>query len=295
MWNLKKLDVENIRQHLEIAFPEAPPDPVITSADLDKVVTYYKLYEERCGRPCAELVGEDTSEALRQRVHDAYSLVQDGRRLGALRSAIKMLAEECPYCGYGPIEELDHLLQRGQYKLFSIFPLNLVPSCGTCNKGKRKKPSTNPAEHQVHVYLEDVSAYEFLKVIAKIDPQTGGLQTTYKIEAPAGMPDSIRDRLENHISEFDLQSRYKKQVNIFLGGMEYMITSSFEMGGADALRHCLEGTATALKKRFGSNDWRTALLRGLAECEEFCAGGFRTALGLELADVAANPVVEPAL
>lgn len=295
MWNLKKLDVKNFRKHLEIAFPADPPHPVVTSADLDKVVSYYDLYEEKSGRPCAELIGEDTSEALRQQVHDAYGLVQDGRRLGALRSAIKLLAEECPYCGYGPIEELDHLLQRGNFKLFSIFPFNLVPCCGACNKGKRKNPSEHPDEHQVHVYLEDLSAYDFLRVTAEIDAQTGGLRTTYRIEALAEMPEDVRGRLVNHIAEFDLQLRYKKQVNIFLGEMEYMITSSFETGGAEALRRCLYGTASALSKRFGSNDWRTALMGGLAECEEFCAGGYRTALGLQPADAPVDAVAKAAL
>lgn len=294
MWNLKKLNVEDYREHLEIVFPTDPPHPVVSSADVDQVVDYYDLYEEKSGRPCAELVGEDTSEVLRQQVHDAYGLVQDGRRLGVLRSAIKLLADECPYCGYGPIEELDHLLQRGQYKLFSIFHLNLIPSCGTCNRGKRKMPSQNPGEHQIHVYLEDLSDYEFLKVTAEIDPESGGLRTTYWIDAPENMPTDVRDRLVHHIPEFDLQSRYKKQVNIFLGEMEYMIVSSFDEGGIDGLRRCLLGTADALKRRFGFNDWRTALMRGLAECEDFCSGGFRTALGLQPAGAAVT-ASEPAL
>lgn len=284
MWNLKKLEIGDFKEHLDIAFPSAPAHPVVTSADLDTVLEYYDLYVDLKGRPCADLVGEDTSAELRQAVHDAYGLVQDRRPLGTLRAAIKLLADECPYCGYGPIEELDHFLQRGHFKLFSIFPLNLIPSCGACNRGKRKKPSANLAEHQVHVYLEDLSAYDFLRVVAEIDPETGGLQTTYLIDAPVEMPDDVRDRLIHHLEEFDLQSRYKKQVNIFLGEMEFMITSSFESGGAEGLRQCLVGTANALKKRFGSNDWRTALMRGLAQCEAFCLGGFRTALGIEAVD-----------
>lgn len=285
MWNLKKLDVDDYRVHLDIAFPLIPPNSVVTRADIDKVLGYYRLYQEKNGRPCPELVGDDTTEALRQAVHDAYSLVQDRRRLGDLRAAIKLLAKQCPYCGFGPIEEVDHLLQRGQYKLFSIFPLNLVPSCGTCNRGKPKKPSEDPGKHQLHVYLEDLSAYEFLKVSADIDPVSGGLLATYSIAAPEGMPKDVYDRLVHHLSEdgFDLQTRYKKQVNIFLGEQEYSLTSTFESNGADGLRQWLLGTANAHKRRFGANDWRTALMLGLAACDAFCEGGFRTALGYQAA------------
>lgn len=288
MWNLKRLAIEDFKEHLDTAFPSALAHPVVKGADLDTVLGYYDLYIDLKGRPCAELIGEETSAELRQAVHDAYDLVQDRRPLRKLRAAIKLLADECPYCGYGPIEEIDHFLQRGHFKLFSIFPLNLIPSCGACNRGKRKKPSENSAEHQIHVYLEDLSAYDFLRVVAEIDPETGGLRTTYWIDPPVGMPADVRDRLIHHLDEFDLQSRYKKQVNIFLGEMEFMITSSFEFGGPEGLRQCLVGTAAALKRRFGSNDWRTALMRGLSQCEAFYGGGFRSALGIPLVDALTN-------
>jgi hypothetical protein len=287
MWNLKKLDVEDYRAPLESALSVNVLAPKVSAADLDTVLQFYTLYEEKSGRPCADLVGTTTTAELRKFVHDAYAQVQEGRRLGRLRSEIKHLTDTCPYCGYGPIEDLDHLLQRGMFKLFSIFSLNLVPSCATCNRGKTKKPSEDPAQHQIHVYLEDVSSYDFLRVSAQIEPETGGLMTTYHIEAPENMPADIRDRLIHHLSAFDLHRRYKMQVNLFLGTMEFSIMSTFKEGGAEGLRRWLHGTAHALSSnaRFGRNDWRTALMRGLAECEEFCAGGFQAALGFKPAEI----------
>lgn len=286
MWNLKQLAVDDYREHLDVAFSIGAVPEEVSEVEKLELLELYKVYVQKLGRPSAELVGEGTKEELRQFVHDAYSLVQDGRRLSTLRSALKLLAESCPYCGYGPIEELDHLLQRGHYKLFSIFPLNLVPCCGACNKGKRKKPSAAPNEHQIHVYLEDLSEYDFLRAEVNVSPDTGGLQVRYFVEQSDGMPDDVHLRLVHHLKEFGLQARYEKQVNIFLGGLEYSITSSYEDGGATALRQCLAGSAGALKKRFGVNDWRTALMQGLSECVAFYEGGFETALGLRPAGVA---------
>lgn len=279
MWNLKPLEVVSYRAHLDIAFPPGQIPPGVTEDEKSVLLTLYDLYKARLGRPSAELVGEEVRPETRQLLHDAYEFVQDGRRLGALRSALKLLAEACPYCGYGPVEALDHLLQRGQYKLFSIFPLNLIPSCGLCNGGKRKKVSANAAEHQIHVYLEDVSEYKFLRTDVALDARTGGLRARYHIVQSAGMPDDMYQRLVHHLVEFDLQARYTKQINIFLGEQAFGIEMSFGNGGADGLREYLLGAARALEKRFGANDWRTALMFGLSGCEEFCKGGFKAALG----------------
>lgn len=281
MWNLKPLPVGDYNVHLDIAFPVGEAPEKVSKADKNELLWYYAKYEERLGRPSTELKGEEVSPELRKSVREAYALVQDGKRLGSLRSGLKLLAESCPYCGYGAIQELDHLLQRGEYELFSIFPLNLVPCCGTCNRGKRKISSVKSNEHQVHVYLEDISGYDFLRVRVNVHPGTGGLELRYFIEQSAGMADDVYYRLVHHLKEFDLQARYKKQANIFLGGLEYAITSSYKGGGSEALKSFLTGTAGALKKRYGPNDWRTSLMRGLSECAAFYEGGFETALGLQ--------------
>lgn len=282
MWNLDKLAEINYREHIDIAFPANSNPEKISEDEKNKLLEFYALYEQNLGRPSPDLVGSDTRNEFRKHIHDSYDLVQDKRKLSHLRSAIKLLAESCPYCGYGPIQELDHLLQRGHYNLFSIFPLNLVPSCGTCNRGKRKIPSANPSEHQIHVYLEDLSKYEFLKVNVSISAETGGLQALYAIEQCPNMPDDVYHRLVNHLIALELQSRYEKQINIYLGELEYSITSTFADGGPNALQKYLAGNAGALKKRFGANDWRTALMLALSTTPEFYNGGFKTALGLRL-------------
>jgi hypothetical protein len=285
MWNLERLAVANYREHLDVAFPVGTLPEQVSEAEKDALLQLYELYEEKLGRPSDDLLGEGTRPQLRVLVHDAYELVQDNRRLAKLRAALKLLAEVCPYCGFGSVDELDHLLQRAHYKLFSIFPLNLIPCCGPCNRGKRKVPSGTAGEHQVHVYLESVSDFDFLRALAALDPATGGLVVQYTVVKCEGMSDDLYSRLSHHLIEFRLQERYQKQVNIYLGGLEFPITSTFEKSGSDGLKALLVGMADSLGKRFGTNDWRTALMRGLTECPEFNEGGFATALGLRPASI----------
>ncbi|MGM9516916.1 HNH endonuclease signature motif containing protein [Roseateles sp. DB2] len=288
MWNLKRLEAENYREHLDVAFPVGAIPEQVSEAEKDAVLLLYEKYVEKLGRPSVELTGEGARAGLLTAVHDAYNLVQDGRRLEKLRAALKHLAQLCPYCGFGQVEELDHVLQRVHYKLFSILPLNLVPCCGACNRGKRRVPSANTGEQQVHVYLEDVSAFDFLRADANIDAVTGGLLVKYSVVQSEGMSDDLYARLCHHLVEFRLHERYQKQVNLYLGGLEYPIASSFEKMGANGLKEFLDGMVATLIRREGANDWRTALMRGLAECPKFYEGGFRTALGLQPVDGAAD-------
>ncbi len=279
MWSLKRLAVDNYRRHIDIAFPVDADPAEITEAEKLVLLDFYARYEQVGGRPDPALLGDETRLGFRQSVHDAYSLVQDGRRLGELRDAIKLLAELCPYCGFGPIEALDHLLPRSQYKLFSIFPLNLVPCCSACNVGKRRKATGEATKHQVHTYIDDLDQFDFLRAKVSIDAATGGLKIEYQIERPHDMSEELHQRLVNHLEEFDLAEKYRKQVNIFLGELGYSIGSTFDEGGPAKLRAWIAGTASALAIRFGRNDWRTALMKGLLTCAQFCEGGFRTTLG----------------
>lgn len=274
MWNLSPLAGLNARAHLDAAFS----DGEVTEAEKDYLMSLYQQYQTDLGRPSAAMNGVGQRPELYNLVYKAYGFVQDNRRLKKLRADLKLLANYCPYCGFAPISDLDHHLQRNRYKLLSIFALNLVPCCHPCNSGKRRIPSDNPSEHQLHTYLESVAQFDFLRAAATLHPATGALEVSYFIEHCAGMSLELHQRLENHLTEFDLHTKYAKQVNIHLSEQLFALTMVYE-GGAHILRNYLNGTAEAHKGNFGVNDWRTALFRGLAECDAFCNGGFKKALG----------------
>jgi hypothetical protein len=274
MWNLTPPAGFDARGHLNIAFSNGE----VTEAEKDFLIDLYQQYEMTLGKPSAAMQAAGQRAELYDLVHDAYNLVQDNRRLRKLRADLKLLADYCPYCGFAPISDLDHHLQRGRFKLLSIFALNLVPCCNPCNTGKRKFPSNDPAEHQLHTYLESVENFDFLRAAVDVHPDSGALEVSYSIERCVGMSEELHHRLQNHLTEFDLHKKYTKQVNIHLSEHQFGMTMAYE-SSAQVLRTYLIGTASAHKQNFGTNDWRTALFRGLALCEGFCNGGFKKALG----------------
>lgn len=278
MWNLPRPAVDDCGDHIDIAFPPAQAGAV-TTADKANLLALYVRYEELKGRPKPELQGEPLGAPQLQAIHDAYEFVQDRRRLASLRASLKLLTKTCPYCGYGDIEELDHLLQKATFKAFSIFALNLIPCCGRCNRIKPKQPSEDAHEHQVHVYLEDVSMHDLLRCDVEIEPTTGAILTRYFVDRPDGMSDDLYSRLAHHLTMFQLHDRYMRQVNQFLSGLEHALDEAYESGGAEALAKYLFQTASKLQNRTGNNDWRHALLVGLANCPPFLNGGHPKALG----------------
>lgn len=279
MWNLTPPAGFDARGHLNTAFA----DGEVSEGEKDFLMAMYADYQASLGRPTVAMNVVGQRAELYKLVHDAYGLIQDGRRLAKLRAELKLLADYCPYCGFAPISDLDHHLQRSRYRLLSIFALNLVPCCHPCNTGKRRAPSDDSSEHQLHTYLESVLHFDFLRAAVSLHAETGALEVSFSIHQCAGMSDELHRRLQNHLIEFDLHKKYAKQVNIHLSEQLFALTQAFERG-APGLRNFLVGTAGAHSARFGANDWRTALFRGLALCDEFCGGGFERALGVKTAN-----------
>lgn len=274
MWKVPQPDITKVREQLLLSLgAEWNKD------EIDKLCELYDKYVATFGRPSPALRGPSMSEDFLEALRHAYSQVQSNGRLSKLRDALKLGAHECPYCGFGEIQDLDHHLPKAVYKAFSIFPVNLVPCCTTCNRGKGKKPNSEPTKHLLNVYLEDPTGVEFLYCEVSLVPATGALVTSFEIRKSAGMDDEMFARLQHHLHEFNLNDRYPAQVNIYLGEQETALESLFKAGGSEQIRQFLTQSASKTAKRFGLNNWRTAVLKGLARCQDFCAGGFVSALG----------------
>lgn len=282
MWRLNRPSIDEIEEQLDAALgtfavgdPHAP-----TTAQKQQLFKLYQRYEETLGRPAQELKGADLPAEFQALVQRGYRQVSDRGRLAKLRADLKIAANECPYCGFGQIEDLDHHLQKAIYKLFSIFPLNLIPACATCNRRKPKAEVTDPTRYWINVYLEDVTADEFFIAVANLTAD-GALLLEFSIQQAGGVEGELLQRLQNQFKLLDLQNRLRAQLNIHLAGLEVSFRDSFKAQGAAGVASFLSRSAVAIDNTFGRNDWRAAALRALAACPPFCDGGFIKALGFE--------------
>jgi hypothetical protein len=127
MWNLPRPDTGRTRDDLDLVFPPNNEPPLATQHEKDSVLALYQTYDNAGGRPGENLEGGHIADAIHDAILAAYGWVQESRKLAKLRSDLKLAAEKCPYCGIGEVHELDHHLVKAVYKIFSIFPLNLIP------------------------------------------------------------------------------------------------------------------------------------------------------------------------
>ena len=76
----------------------------------------------------------------------------------AVYDALKILPRNnrCPFCNYGSVETLDHVLQKNIYPGFSVKPTNLVGSCVRCNRLKLAAAPTGPHDGFMHPYFDCV-------------------------------------------------------------------------------------------------------------------------------------------
>ena len=117
---------------------------------------------------------------------------------------IKKLIKVCPYCEYGEIWEIDHFLPKSIYPEFSVFFLNLVPSCHICNSKKSNKNNIC-----IHPYLE------YIKDIDKM------LWAEFKLENESLIfyyhkQKNIPAIVEKHIDTFDILNRYKEKASVYI-------------------------------------------------------------------------------
>lgn len=283
MWKLTPPNVDSVEQDLLDAFTfkiDRPPVIEPTAAEITAVKALYSAYDANLGRPADSLKGEVLGAELREAIKNAYGEVQETGRLKDLRSRLKLAPAHCPMCGFGPIQDLDHHLPKSIYKPLAIYPRNLVPSCSTCNKKKYTVAAGESSKHFFHVYLESLPDEIFFVADVALDPISGALRVEFSIQRPEAMSEELAQRLTFQADRLELNLRYPKEINTYLSSLSVSLEDAYgEEGNAEKLKNYLVRCASSHETKFGKNDWRPALLRGLALCEAFCNGGFRRALG----------------
>jgi len=72
-----------------------------------------------------------------------------------------------------------------------------------------------------------------------------------------------------------LNERLEMQIIDDLAAIAFGLEGNYVVAGAIGVKRLLEGTARYYRGRYGLNHWRTAVMRALAEHDDFCNGGFR--------------------
>ena len=216
---------------------------------------------------------QDTVEqASKTDLATLYRRLRDNNNTRNIYDEIRAVAApgKCPYCGSGTIGTLDHYLPQSHYPLFTITPINLVPSCERCNGKKRDSFPAFRDQQPLHPYFDEFwdERWLFAELNCEIPVSAG-----FFVRAPIAWQDYKRNRIEAHFADLDLETVFISDAANELSGITGELRDVLRDDGPDGLRRHLERRANSHLTSC-PNSWKTALYFACAESDWFCNGGF---------------------
>ncbi len=167
----------------------------------------------------------------------------------------------CPYCGIFHSDTFDHYMNKDSYPEFSVYGLNLIPSCSRCNRKKNAVWLKNSIRQFIYFYSDNLPEIEFLKCTI-ISTKTNLVEVKFSLDT-SKLPDSLEKKIiENHFKNLNLMELFEENCNEFLSEKKNTIENYFTGSHADLLS-IMNSELSNFKEIYGLNNWKTALLAEL--------------------------------
>jgi len=176
----------------------------------------------------------------------------------------------CPQCGVRVATTLDHNLPKSKYALLATSPLNLIPSCSDCNKGKLVDFPTTAEQETIHPYYDNIENEQWLVCqVLSVNP----LLIQFYSRPGCHLNATLRTRIINHFNSFHLNRLYTTHAIEEFENSKGYFTKLFEVGGKDNLESHIQESYQS-RKAININSWQCAFYLGLLNSADFCNGNF---------------------
>ncbi len=243
------------------------------SDETDRVVMRSDSYVELAGTASLHEFHEDAPLHAEpdelERVYDRV-LVNGGERSTYDRVRASARLQICPMCAARFVKTVDHLLPKSVFPELAAFERNLVPCCSDCNKTKDDSHPNDAESQFFHPYFDNWEKWEFLLADVSIN---GAVNVNFRVFQANGMPELEFGRARFHFDALELGTLYSGLSAVELVDQKGAFSDHFA-DGVKSLRDELTFLANSAAQRH-LNNWRAALYRGLAACDEFVEGGFK--------------------
>ena len=178
---------------------------------------------------------------------------------------------KCPFCSQRIVKTLDHYLPKSEYPIYSVVPINLVPSCADCNKDKLADIPKCSKDETLHPYYDDVEGEIWLSSkIVTINPD---LEIEFYVSPPKKWSKLLYDRAKNHLIAYKLNELYSIHAVEEFHNIKQQLVRLFQKGGSVLLKEHLEDCYES-RLSYDKNSWQTAFYRGLINDTDFINGMF---------------------
>lgn len=175
---------------------------------------------------------------------------------------------KCPLCSVREVDTLDHYLPKSKYPIYAVTPINLIPACFKCNKGKSISYPTNSMEQTLNPYYDNIENDEWLDAeVLKTSP----ISFRYFVNPPAHWQQILKDRVTNHFESYHLNELFSSHANEELRGTRNQLVNLYN-NHPDLLIAYLEDSHNS-RLELGKNSWQAVMYRTLFYNTWFCYTG----------------------
>ena len=172
-------NAESMSLFMIYAIDDSTTQIVIGDLTNEELIKLYKQYMVPAKKPA-------------RKIYDEIIVRADGR---------------CPFCAIGHVSTLDHYLPKTKYPIFSILPVNLVPSCMDCNKNKGSFVLLGAEEQTLHPYFDDIIFYRDKWISAQV-LRTEPVSLEFFVTPPDDWNEISKKRAKTHFTKFNLSYKY---------------------------------------------------------------------------------------
>lgn len=182
---------------------------------------------------------------------------------------LRTSAKLCPFCTFGHVSTLDHYIPKRKFPSFSIIPLNLVPSCSDCNRGKNADVAKGKDTQIIHPYFDHHLINEEQWLFAEV---VEGKETAimYFVKFPSHWDTAYENRVKSHFKNFNLAIRFSVEAASVLSELCLKLDG---LSYDDIVKTLFE--EAIIQKKLHNNSWKTAMFQALANSIWYCQGGFK--------------------
>lgn len=191
---------------------------------------------------------------IAKKIYKTYPNTRNGKALAYIRDELNKNVYRCPYCGIGASSDtLDHYMPESEFHALAVCRMNLVPMCHKCNNLKKNKSYKD----FVHCYYENFPNGIFF--VANITIVKNCIIADFDFDSIVINDTNLENKLRKQAKEIQLFDRIKKEAN------EYITSLCIDCDVPDdkSLKDWLKNKLKKEENRYGKNDWRCAVVRGL--------------------------------
>lgn len=251
-------------------------DTRINLLSIQKKIPYYYRHYNSHGKDVHKISSGKLKAQEKKTMIDVYESYKSNA-IVAFRDALFTHISDCPYCGLGETEHLDHYLPKSEFSEYSLFTVNLIPCCYKCNSTYKKVGyKENGTRVYFHPYIDEINIFDVLRISIRF--QNGCILLHYGINQSSTLESDLVQVLKKHFKHLKLGARYLKYANRYLSEMKPIFNDDYGANrNAQKLKLALDSKYKDALAEYGRNHWKTALLKNLKSNNDFCGGGFLNA------------------